>query len=152
MVGVRLDGTLWQFGQYKLVAYGARFQFDPNMGPSQVGADSDWESAYRCWGFNLAKRRDGTVWMWGRPDRMRNGFRFVENQDDLVEVPGIRDTAVIEVVDSSNLVGRWNDGSYWWVPMHHVDKFGVNAVRALKRLGWDGKLLMILDREFKNHQ
>lgn len=65
-VALKSDGTLWAWGQNWYSQVGV--PIPPNLlkSPTKVGNDSDWKSVTSGYEHNLAIRKDGTVWSWGR--------------------------------------------------------------------------------------
>ncbi len=78
-VAVKKDGTLWGFGKLPTqflptLACGndayllkkLKEKRVPQVLPKQIGSDKDWLSVTAGIGYVLARKKDGTLWGWGR--------------------------------------------------------------------------------------
>lgn len=65
-IAVKSDGTLWSWGRNVEAQLGVGPSDDePRVSPVQVGADEDWAEVSAGDYFNLALKRDGSLWGWG---------------------------------------------------------------------------------------
>ncbi len=74
---VRYDGTLWAWGYNQVGQLGDGTNSD-RTAPTQIGTDSDWQSAASGTTHSLAVKKNGTLWAWGG-----NGHGQLGNGDGL---------------------------------------------------------------------
>ncbi len=78
-IAVKKDGTLWGFGNLPTKLLVGLFCGNditllkklkekrvPQVLPKQIGSDKDWLSVTAGIGYVLARKKDGTLWGWGR--------------------------------------------------------------------------------------
>jgi hypothetical protein len=81
-VGLRQDGTIWEWGW--LYRLGATRYFQGS--PVQVGTDGDWLSVSAGGGHSVALKKDGTLWAWGDNSKNQFGNRGGSSSTNLVQV------------------------------------------------------------------
>lgn len=78
-VAKKANGSLWAWGVYDngQLGLGATSFRNINV-PTQVGSSSDWNLISAGRNFNLAIKKDGTLWSWGQNDfgQLGNGASF----------------------------------------------------------------------------
>jgi alpha-tubulin suppressor-like RCC1 family protein len=88
-VGIRIDGTLWTWGDNRRGQLGLGYASDDSIiVPTQVGTDTDWKEIFAGGNHTLAIRDDGSLWTWGENgsgelglgDSGINSFRAVPTQ------------------------------------------------------------------------
>ncbi len=87
-VAVKTNGTLWAWGRNDNGRLGLG---DTNIGfddesknrniPTQVGSDTDWESASTGPYYGFGIKTDGTLWAWGSNARGKLGLGGVDTSD-----------------------------------------------------------------------
>jgi len=101
-VALRRNGTLWTWGDATTPTWtsglGSQsnspvpagtnlfaahrsgvYSTPPGDSPVQVGTNSDWVAACCDWGWTLALRRDGTLWVWGQVPIVGVGWMNMTN-------------------------------------------------------------------------
>ena len=63
--GVKLDGTLWCWGDNQYGQLGSDADALQDPGPTQVGTDTDWTSVTAGGLHTCALKADHTLWCWG---------------------------------------------------------------------------------------
>lgn len=67
--GIKRDGTLWVWGNWKRIRLpkGVPMPGDTNLSavPAQLGTDTDWAKVACGNEFSAALKTDGTLWVWG---------------------------------------------------------------------------------------
>ncbi len=64
--GIRMDGTLWCWGQNREGQLGVGDEVDRST-PTQAGSATDWVTVAVDSHHSCGIRADGTLWCWGRP-------------------------------------------------------------------------------------
>jgi alpha-tubulin suppressor-like RCC1 family protein len=109
VVGIQLDGSLWQISQ---APFPLRADRPPAIAPQRIGTDSDWKSLASDYGHFLALKQDGSIWGWGLnnygqlgdgPKQMTNGPVRIGNDSDWLAV----------FANGLTSAGLKRDGSLW---------------------------------------
>ncbi len=110
-MGLRLNGSLWSWGNNRYGALGDGTTSDrPN--PVQVGTNSNWNIIAAGENFTTAIRLDGTLWAWGVNDRgqLGDGTTISHSQPLQVETNKIW---VSVAVGAAHTLAIRSDGSLW---------------------------------------
>jgi ABC-type transport system involved in cytochrome c biogenesis permease component len=102
-VGLRSDGTLWEWGRH---GHGVS---DP---PRQVDTGHDWISVAATPREAVALRQDGTLWAWGEKSGAQSGYGLDLSWTNLVQVGSDYDWAAVACHRLASL-GVRRDGSLW---------------------------------------
>lgn len=62
---IKNDGSLWSWGINNNGSLGNGSMFTPNLVPTRIGTDNDWQSISAGNNHSLAIRNNGTLWSWG---------------------------------------------------------------------------------------
>jgi hypothetical protein len=70
VAAIRYDNTLWTWGPAPGDPAGVPADGAINLEPTQVGSDADWVQIQGsgCWRYFMARKRDGSLWMFGEGD------------------------------------------------------------------------------------
>jgi alpha-tubulin suppressor-like RCC1 family protein len=102
-VGVRKDGTLWEWGPGSM-----RFAAEPE----QVGTNHDWVQVSSGGGHSVALKNDGTLWAWGNNSLGQLGNGPGPSPTNLVQVGDDRDWSAVNCQGTST-TGLRVDGTLW---------------------------------------
>ncbi len=129
LVGLRRDGTLWEWGPQLGSPTGAA---GSDAEPWQVGPGYNWTSVASAGNHSAALRADGTLWVWGGntavPQGIGTGLRIVQP----VQVGTNEDWAAVCCLWDSTLALR-RDGTLWtWgrVPLIGTGWMNFNEVSS----------------------
>jgi len=78
-LGVRMDGTLWAWGDNSFGQLGIGNLISTQI-PTQVGAGNRWDRVFAGQKHSLALQRDGSLWTWGLHDG-RLGIPVLEDSN-----------------------------------------------------------------------
>ena len=106
-VGLRRDGTLWQWG-----AVPGGLLVDPTNSPAQIGVASNWVAIASGFQHVLGRQSDGTLWCWGENLNGELGDEIRSPQPKPVLVNSDTDWAAAACVSSIN-VGLKTNGAVW---------------------------------------
>lgn len=74
-VGVKLNGSMWSWGRNSTGQLGlGTYSTSPQLSPIQVGSTRNWEQVTCEKDSTYAIRTDGTLWGWGRINRLSNSL------------------------------------------------------------------------------
>ena len=76
-LAIKSDGTLWAFGANSFGRTGLNTDTGNTLVPTQVGTDTDWESASAAESHSIAIKSDGTLWSFGHNGYGRTGLNIV---------------------------------------------------------------------------
>lgn len=103
-VGLRSDGTIWEWGWRGSNYFSAT--------PEQVDAGHDWTSIAAGQRHAVAIRRDGTLWTWGENSMNQLGQGPGPAQTNLLQVGADHNWSVAQCQWASTLAVR-TDGTLW---------------------------------------
>jgi hypothetical protein len=102
-VGLRRDGTIWEWG---------RDGRGVNDMPRQVDPAHDWIGVSVTPVLAVALRQNGTLWAWGGKSGARTGYGLNLSRTNLVQVGGDHDWTAISCHWMASL-GMRRDGTLW---------------------------------------
>ena len=102
-VGLRRDGTIWDWGRH------SRGVSDP---PRQVDPNHDWIGIAATARYAVALRQDGTLWAWGDNSGSRFGYGSDLSWTNLVQIGNDHDWVAVSCQWLAGL-GVRQDGSLW---------------------------------------
>jgi ABC-type Na+ efflux pump permease subunit len=102
-VGLRRDGTIWEWGKHGREASDT---------PRQVDEGHDWIAISAAGRYAVALRQDGTLWAWGDSSGARLGYGSDLSWTNLVQVGNDHDWTAVACQWMASL-GVRRDGSLW---------------------------------------
>ncbi len=125
-LAVKTDGTLWAWGTNGRGQLGIGTTAAGNYTPTQVGTDTNWESAKAGFFFSIGKKTDGTMWSWGEGTFNQLG-QGASTANVLVPTQiGTQNDWHTISVGTSSLFGAAikNDGSFWTWGYNNYSQLG----------------------------
>jgi hypothetical protein len=117
-VGLRRDGTIWEWGRRS----GSLVGGTPRSDPAQVDPGHDWVGIAASSAHSVALRRDGTLWAWGDNAMKQLGIGPGPAQTNLVQVGANHDWAAVCCPGACTLAVR-TDGTLWcWGRVYVFEK------------------------------
>ena len=110
--GLRLDGSLWCWGNGSSGRLGLGDDLSNRTAPRQVGEDTDWAAVSSGQLHTCGLRLDGSLWCWGNGWDGRLGTDDTQQRNAPVQVGDEADWASISV-GGSHTCGLRLDGSLW---------------------------------------
>jgi Regulator of chromosome condensation (RCC1) repeat len=107
-VGLRKDGTIWEWGWLYRLGAGRYFQGSP----VQVGVANDWLKVSAGGGHSVALKKDGTLWAWGDNSKSQFGNGAGPSSTNLVQV-GTNSDWMDVCCDVTFTFGIRMDGTLW---------------------------------------
>jgi len=107
-VGLRKDGTIWEWGWLYRIGAGRYFQGSP----VQVGADNHWLRVSAGGGHSVALKKNGTLWAWGDNSKSQFGNGAGPSSTNLVQV-GTNSNWIDVCCESMCTFGIRQDGTLW---------------------------------------
>jgi hypothetical protein len=98
-LGLRSNGTIWT-------------GFSDGEIPKKIGSDHDWAEVRTGYGFNLARKRDGTLWGWGNNNQNQLGNGPGPHHAEAVRVGTNQNWKAISTTDNGAVALR-TDGTLW---------------------------------------
>ena len=120
-VAIRTDGTLWAWGSPADGRLGNGSTSGDQSSPVQIGTDTNWAQVAASEQHNLAIRRDGTLWAWGRNEFGQTGQTFegapqaATNNSSPVQVGSNTNWEFIAAgsVGTNHSIAVRSDGTIW---------------------------------------
>ena len=103
-VGLRKDGTIWEWGWHS-----GRF----TAIPEKADSGHDWIGIAASFAHALALRRDGTLWAWGENSMNQLGNGPGPTQTNLVQIGTNRDWFSVCCPGAGGTLALRTDGSLW---------------------------------------
>lgn len=113
-VAIKKNGTLWAWGVHDNGQLGLGTTSFANVNiPTQVGSSSDWKTISAGRNFNLAIKKDGTLWSWGQNDfgQLGDGSSFGRSKVP-TQIGTDTDWASIATGDIHSMALK-SDGTRW---------------------------------------
>jgi len=98
-LGLRSDGTIWTWTS------------DGDI-PKKIGSDHDWVEVRTGYGFNLARKRDGSLWGWGNNNQNQLGNGPGPHRTEAVRVGTNQNWKAVSTTDNGAVALR-SDGTLW---------------------------------------
>jgi len=105
---------LWVWGHGSYVGHGLAYPAGNRSSPVQIGALTDWGSAYTAsdTGWSVSKKLDNTIWSWGRNSYGRLGDGTTIDKSSPIQIGSLTDWAKINPgFESANAIKT--DGGLW---------------------------------------
>lgn len=106
---LKKDGTVWGWGRNWNQDFGSANPEHVQLIPYQISGLTDIVSISSLSGYNLARKKDGTVWFWGYTGRDANDKQVYSSP---AKIEGIENVSVMEAGFISFFIK--NDGSVWY--------------------------------------
>ena len=110
-MGIRIDGTLWGWGQNAIVGYVGNGSTQNVLVPIQISSDTDWKEVHAGDTHSIALKNDGVMWAWGDNlyGQLGDGTNTIKN------IPIQVGTSTWKMVraSSNHTVGIKTDGTLW---------------------------------------
>lgn len=109
------NGTLWTIGSNEKGMSGVGDGLTKHTTLTQVGTDTDWECVYTSitWCYTvLAKKTNGTLWVWGAGETFALGTGKAENSAVPIQVGTDNDWKEASI-GNGHVLALKNDGSLW---------------------------------------
>lgn len=109
------NGTLWTTGSNEKGMSGVGDGLTKHTTLTQVGTDTDWECVYTSitWCYTvLAKKTNGTLWVWGAGETFALGTGKAENSAVPIQVGTDNDWKEASI-GNNHVLALKNDGSLW---------------------------------------
>jgi len=112
-VGIKVDGTLWGFGNNTNGQLGNGTTVDKNV-PSKVGTSNDWKTVTAGMGHTVALKTDGSLWAWGYGNlgQIGNGINTVKPYNAIQQIGSSKDWQAI-AAGAHYTVALKTDGTLW---------------------------------------
>jgi len=110
---VRLDGTLWAWGNNTNGRTGRGITTGIQNAPAQVGTATNWTQVSVAGIHSLALQSDGTLWSWGNNGNGRTGFGTTAGDQTTPRQVGTATDWLLASVGGTHSLGMRTDGTLW---------------------------------------
>jgi len=111
-VARKSDGTLWAWGSNGMGQLGiGTTDNNSHPNPVQIGTDTNWASVSAGGNHTVARKSDGTLWVWGYNDKGQLGDSTKTNRSSPVQIG--TDIWASVSAGSSHTMAIKTDGTLW---------------------------------------
>jgi alpha-tubulin suppressor-like RCC1 family protein len=111
---IRIDGTLWTWGNNRQGQLGDGTTTIMHSIPIQIGTDSNWASVSAGESHTVALRTDGTLWTWGNNFRGQLGDGTTINRNAPIQIGPATNWASVSAGNNYTVAVRTNNTLWAW--------------------------------------